>query len=94
MGCGASSSCDSCNCRDILKRIIITSAEREKKEIVYVFLQFLSLITLVVCIPLDHWLSGNSGYQGLWNFCYKNGTSMCCGDLFDAVGSQGKYCRL
>ncbi|CAC5403438.1 unnamed protein product [Mytilus coruscus] len=35
------------------------------------------------------WLSGNFGNQGLWNYCYTNGTSSCCGKLDDVVGYKG-----
>ncbi|XP_063420173.1 epithelial membrane protein 2-like [Mytilus trossulus] len=71
---------------DILKNLIKNTAELDVVKIIHIILQLISFFILIVCLVADQWLSGDTGHQGLWNVCYTNGTSSCCGKLDDVVG--------
>ncbi|XP_063420172.1 uncharacterized protein LOC134705359 [Mytilus trossulus] len=71
-------------CGNILKTFIRNIASLDVGRIIHIILQLISFSILIGCLHADQWLSGYTGHQGLWNYCYKNGTSLCCGNL-DAV---------
>lgn len=86
----STTSCCDWKLSDILKKLITNTAGLDVGKIIHIILQLLSFFILIGCLVADQWLSGETGYQGLWNFCYKNGTSSCCGNLDDVVGYKGE----
>ncbi|CAG2237033.1 CLDN [Mytilus edulis] len=79
-------SCCDWKLSDILKKLITNTAELDVEKIIHIILQLLSFFILIGCLVADQWLSGETGYQGLWNVCYTNETSSCCGKLDDVIG--------
>lgn len=73
-------------CGDILKTFITSIAGLNFGQIIHIILQLISFSILIGCLVADQWLSGPSGHQGLWTYCYKNGTALCCGNLDDILG--------
>lgn len=60
------------------------------KGCVYVLLQLVSFALMVVCLSVDNWLDGSFGNQGLWNYCQKQEHLLCCTNIYDVIGRQGK----
>ncbi|CAG2210490.1 CLDN [Mytilus edulis] len=71
-------------CGNILKTFIRNVSNLDVGRSIHIILQLISFFILIGCLLADQWLSGYTGHQGLWKYCYKNGTSLCCGNL-DAV---------
>lgn len=74
---------------DILKKLITNVAALDVGQIIHITLQLISFSILLACLCADQWLSGYNGHQGLWNYCFKNGTSLCCGKLDNILGYKG-----
>lgn len=74
---------------DILKKIIRNTSELDTKNVGFIILHLISLVTLLACLVDDRWLLGDEGKQGLWNYCYKNGTAQCCGEIGKVLGYKG-----
>ena len=73
----------------ILKKIIRNASNLDTEKAAFIILHLISLVTLLACLIDDRWLLGDEGKQGLWNYCYKNGTAECCGAIDKVLGYKG-----
>ncbi|CAG2194530.1 unnamed protein product [Mytilus edulis] len=76
-------------CGNILKTFIRNVSNLDVGRSIHIILQLISFFILIGCLLADQWLSGYTGHQGLWKYCYKNGTSLCCGNLDAVLGYKG-----
>ena len=83
--------CCSFQVSEILKTLIRNAAGLETRQVVHIVLQVVSFLILIGCLSANVWLSGTTGNQGLWIYCYINGTSDCCGWLDDVIGYKRMY---